>query len=37
MSKINEIQNKINELNGGEFQKMMDIYFSKTIDGEVYS
>ena len=37
MSKINEIQNKIHELNGGEFQKMMDIYFSKTINGEVYS
>lgn len=37
MAKINEIQNKILELNGGEFQKMMDVYFSKTIDGEVYS
>ncbi|BAC15334.1 hypothetical protein [Oceanobacillus iheyensis HTE831] len=37
MSKINEIQNKIHELNGGEFQKMMDVYFSKTINGEVYS
>lgn len=37
MSKINEIQTKINELNGGEFQKMMDTYFSKTIKGEIYS
>jgi len=37
MSKINEIQSKISELNGGEFQKMMDVYFSKTIQGEVYS
>lgn len=37
MTKINEIQNKILELNGGEFQKMMDVYFSKTINGEVYS
>ncbi|MHC2452192.1 DNA polymerase III delta prime subunit [Bacillus altitudinis] len=37
MSKLNEIQNKIHELNGGEFQKMMDVYFSKIINGEVYS
>lgn len=35
MSKINEIQTKINELNGGEFQKMMDTIFSKTIKGEI--
>ncbi|MGI1809702.1 hypothetical protein [Priestia sp. TGN 0903] len=37
MSKINEIQSKISELNGGEFQKMMDVYFSKIIEGEVYA
>ncbi|MEH7419890.1 MULTISPECIES: hypothetical protein [Bacillus cereus group] len=36
MSKINEIQNKLGELNGGEFQKLMDAYFAKEYRGEVY-
>ncbi|HDR8418649.1 TPA: hypothetical protein QC443_005630, partial [Bacillus cereus] len=36
MSKINEIQNKLGELNGGEFQKLMDAYFAKEYKGEIY-
>lgn len=36
MSKINEIQNKLGELNGGEFQKLMDAYFSKKYQGTLY-
>lgn len=36
MSKINEIQNKLGELNGGQFQKLMDAYFAKEYKGELY-
>lgn len=36
MRKINEIQKKLNELNGGEFQKLMDVYFSRTNPGQLY-
>ncbi|MCM2534764.1 hypothetical protein NDK43_23520 [Neobacillus pocheonensis] len=36
MSKINEIQNKLGELNGGEFQKLMDAYFAKEYKGNLY-
>lgn len=36
MSKINEIQMKLGELSGGEFQKLMDEYFSKEYKGTVY-
>ncbi|MGG2103912.1 ATP-binding protein [Lysinibacillus pakistanensis] len=36
MSKINEIQMKLGELNGGEFQKLMDEYFSKEYKGTLY-
>jgi hypothetical protein len=37
MSKINEIQMKLGELNGGEFQKLMDEYFSKEYKETLYS
>ncbi|MEK4589800.1 MULTISPECIES: hypothetical protein [unclassified Bacillus (in: firmicutes)] len=36
MSKINEIQMRLGELNGGEFQNLMDAYFAKEIKGELY-
>ncbi|HDR4425269.1 hypothetical protein [Bacillus thuringiensis] len=36
MRKINEIQMKLGELNGGEFQKLMDVYFSKEYKGNLY-
>ncbi|MFE4243738.1 hypothetical protein [Peribacillus butanolivorans] len=36
MSKINEIQIKLGELNGGEFQKLMDAYFSREYKGTLY-
>ncbi|MEG7967369.1 ATP-binding protein [Bacillus cereus group sp. Sample30] len=36
MSKINEIQMRLGELNGGEFQKLMDAYFSKEYKGTLY-
>lgn len=36
MTKINEIQKKLNELNGGEFQKLMDVYFSKKFSGQLF-
>jgi hypothetical protein len=29
MSKINQIQNKLNELSGGAFQKLADAYLHK--------
>ncbi len=31
MSKINEIQNKLKELSGGEFQKFADVYLQKKL------
>lgn len=37
MSKINMIQNKLVGLNGGEFQKLMDAYFSKKYKGTLYT
>ncbi|OFD47716.1 ATP-binding protein [Bacillus mycoides] len=36
MRKINEIQMKLGELNGGEFQKLMDTYFSREYKGNLY-